>query len=141
MAEGMQGGIAGAMGAAAAGAGAAAAGMGEVVAAAEAGRFSVSPQAADHLIRVLQNLQDGLIGQRNDLGLTAQETPLGTSPIGLAIGHKNARMGAGDPDSLQARHAELEAMVPQLIEALQKATANYRASDEDGAAGITGTRG
>lgn len=141
MAEGMQGGIAGAMGAAAAGAGATAAGMGEIVAAAEAGRFSVSPQAADQLIRVLQNLQDGLDGQRDNLMEIGRATPLGASPIGLTIGHKNARMGAGDPDSLHARHEELVAMVPRLVEALQKSTANYRESDEGSAAGITGTGG
>ncbi len=141
MAGGTQGGVAGAMGAAAASTGAAAADMGEIVAAAEAGRFSVSPQAADQLIRVLQSLQDGLDRQRDNLMEVGRATPLGTSPIGLAIGQKNARMGSGDPDSLQARHEELTAMVPRLIEALERSSTSYRESDEAATADVTGTGG
>lgn len=110
----------------------------DLVAAAEAGRFAVSPQAADRLTAALQNMQNELAAQRRNLGFIARKTPLGTSEIGLAIGAKNALMAAGGPDSLEAAHRQLEALVPRLIQALEASTAHYQVSDEGSATGITG---
>lgn len=118
--------------------GAAAGAMQELVAAAEAGRFSVSPQAADRLIKALQNMQNDLAAQRWNLRLIGRKTPLGTSEIGLAIGEKNSLMAAGGEGSLEAAHRQLEALVPRLIQALEASTAHYQVSDEGSATGITG---
>jgi len=113
----------------------------DLVAAAEAGRFSVSPQAADRLIAALQTMQDGLAAQRWNLRLIGRKTPLGTSEIGLAIGEKTALMAAGGEGSLEAAHRQLEAMLPRLIQALQASTAHYQGADEGSATGITGAGG
>ncbi|WP_181188337.1 hypothetical protein [Actinopolyspora mortivallis] len=101
-----------------------------LIAAANKGEFTITPDAGDELITIFQELEDRLQKRLAQIDIAKRRTPLGPSPAGRAISDFNKQVASGDNESLEHLITSMRNQTPQVVEAIKKAMATYQQHDE-----------
>ncbi|WP_394378448.1 hypothetical protein [Saccharopolyspora spinosa] len=102
-----------------------------IISAANSGRFRVTQEAGDELIRIFLDFQDALGSMRRDGRQLSHRTSLGDSPAGKTISDFNQQVAVSwDGRSYEEMLVQMHERVPQVIEAIKKGVRTYREIDE-----------
>ncbi|GAA4855384.1 MULTISPECIES: hypothetical protein [Saccharopolyspora] len=102
-----------------------------IINAANGGRFQVTPEAGEELIRIFEDMGEEMRGMWQDLDLLKQKVPLGPSPAGQEIAHFDRLVAAGDDGrSYEEMLRQLRSRVPEVVEAIRKGIELYQEVDD-----------
>jgi hypothetical protein len=101
----------------------------QMVASAKSGGFKVTPEAADPIIKVLEDFIERILAMKDKLGVFDQAPSLGGHEYGVKVAH-HMHSSANGEGSARVAVDSLEMVLNKSREALLRASSQYQENEE-----------